>query len=116
MEHITKEQSVQGYTSKSCTVTQYPSKEPSINLAIADLSGRYPEKGFAINTKSIEQAYCLSGSGILVTPTQSFNLAQGDTIIIPTNEPYYWEGNFSVLLSCSPAWTPDQHQHVDDAN
>ena len=41
------------------------------------------------------------------------SLTVGDTIIIEAGEPYYWEGNMQLLLSCRPAWTMAQHQQID---
>jgi mannose-6-phosphate isomerase-like protein (cupin superfamily) len=114
MEHIKKKNSVQGFCSKECSVIEYHSINESINACIATLQGRYPESGFAYNEESTELGFCMKGSGKLVTKSQTAEIQEGDVVIIPANERYYWEGNMTILLPCSPSWRAEQHKNEAD--
>lgn len=111
MEHVSYENACKKQPSCDCTVWEYKMQNREINLAIAEIRGRYPETGFALNEKCTEIGYVLRGSGRLVTEEKTATLNEGDAVCIPSGEKYYWEGNLTVLLPCSPAWVPEQHRN-----
>ena len=112
MEHVRQEQAVKKQNSPYCTIWEYPMQNREMNIAIAEIQHRYPTQGFAMNEKCSEMGYVLKGSGRLVTEQKNVELREGDAVYIPCGERYYWEGNLSVLLPCTPAWYPEQHKLI----
>ena len=109
MEHVKKHAAVKKEISPQCTVYEYPMTNSEMNLAVAEITHRYPDSGYAINHKSSEMGYVLKGSGKLVTETHSVSLSAGDVVYIPRGEKYYWDGAITVVLPATPAWHPEQH-------
>jgi mannose-6-phosphate isomerase-like protein (cupin superfamily) len=110
MEHVTLQGAVRHENSPNCLVYEYPTKSSEMSIAVAEITDRYPEKGYAVNRVCNEMGYVLKGQGKLVTETQSVNLSPGDVVFIPCSEKFYWEGSMTVLLPTSPAWSPGQHE------
>lgn len=115
MEHVRKQRAILHTNSTGCAVYEYPMQNPKMNIAIAEIVGRYPEQGYAINHQCSEMGYVLKGSGKLVTESREVALAEGDVVYIAPREKFYWEGNLTLVLSCSPAWNPAQHEIIKDA-
>jgi len=112
MEHVKKQDAVKHMNSSNCTVYEYPMENADMNIGVAEITHRYPHQGYAINHKCTEIGYVLKGSGTLVTETRTVNLSEGDVVLIPPGEKYYWEVNLTVILPCSPAWHPEQHETI----
>ena len=66
-----------------------------------------------MNRKCKEIVYVQEGSGLVVVNNQQYPLNTGDTILIEADEPFYWDGHFTLHIVCNPAFTVDQHQLVD---
>jgi mannose-6-phosphate isomerase-like protein (cupin superfamily) len=110
MEHVKYESAVMHENSPNCKVYEYVMKNAEMNIGVAEIAGRYPDEGYAMNNKCSEMGYILKGSGRLVTETDEATLGSGDVVYIPHGEKYYWEGNLTVALPCTPAWYPEQHE------
>ena len=108
-----KNQVVRHQNSPICIAFEYPLKDTDINGAVIQLSGRYPAQGRATNTQCKELAYVIEGSGKIVVDGKEVTLAQGDVILIKPGEKFYWDGIMTLFISCTPAWTPEQHKYVD---
>lgn len=65
MKIIKYEDSEKFERGNECTVWEYPINDKDINIGVAQINGRYPEKGYAINEKCKEIIYVISGSGVL---------------------------------------------------
>lgn len=98
----------------NCAVSEYPTEDQDLDFAIVRVDGRYPENGFAVNRKVKEIVYVSEGSGLVVVNDQRFDLDQGDVILINPGELFYWQGHYTLHIACNPAFTPEQHQHVND--
>lgn len=96
--------------STSTTILEYVVDDPDISGAVAEIHGRYPENGFAINEVCKELVFIIIGTGLIVTEKgkQSFNV--GDVIFIDRGEKYRWEGNFSMFMVTTPRFSPSQHK------
>lgn len=115
MDYVKSKDATRFKNSDSCTAIEYEFKdENDINIAAIELSGRYPEQGYAVNTICKELVYIKNGTGNLTTANSSINLEPGDTVLIKPNERYYFDGNMELLISCSPAWSPSQYQNITD--
>jgi len=40
-------------------------------------------------------------------------VVEGKEHLLDAGEKYYWEGDLHLFISCSPAFTKEQHQLVD---
>lgn len=112
MKFIKQTASIPHENSATCTAYEYETNETTINGARIVLSGRYPETGQAVNTISKELVYVLQGQGQAFIKDQRVSLAIGDQLLIEPNEPYYFDGHMELYIACSPAWQPEQHQHI----
>lgn len=108
-----KHQSLQKKSSDACVITEYPLEDEMINVAIAEVTGRYPTTGSALNQICKEVAYIAEGSGKVVVNGKEHNLKIGDLVLIEAGEKFHWEGNMRVFISCTPAWTKEQNMHVE---
>ena len=113
MKIIKKNQTFQYKNSDSCISTEYPLDVKDINKAIIKLNGRYPTKGRVVNNECKELSYILKGSGKIVIEDKEIDLNEGDTVLVEPKEKYYWDGNMTLIVPCTPAWYPGQHKEVD---
>jgi mannose-6-phosphate isomerase-like protein (cupin superfamily) len=114
MKVVTSTEAMRHQNSATCTAYEYEFKdEKSINGAVIELTGRYPDSGQVLNDVCKELAYIVDGSGVLTQAGQTYSLNQGDMALIQPGEPYYFDGTLKMLISSSPAWYPEQHHNVE---
>jgi len=94
---------------KSATVWEYDTKDTTISGAVAEITDRYPEQGFAQNGFK-ELVFVISGNGFLITPTERKEIDLGDEILIDKNEKYAWEGNMTLFMATTPKFDPKKHK------
>lgn len=105
-----KFENAEKHEKSNCIVYEYPMQNREMNIGVAEINNRYPEKGYAMNHKCSEMGYIVKGTGALITENDKVNLSAGDVIYIPRGKKYYWEGTMTVVLPCTPAWHPEQHE------
>jgi mannose-6-phosphate isomerase-like protein (cupin superfamily) len=110
MKIVKKSQIVRFDHGPTCTAREYPLNDKDINVASIDLNGRYPEKGCAVNEVSKETAYVIAGSGKVVVDGIASEVTEGDLVLINPGEKFFWEGKMTLLMPCTPAWTPEQYR------
>lgn len=98
--------------SDCCIATEYDFQDKDIDVATAIICGRYPEDAYCVNTKVKEMIYVIDGMGEIHKENEIISFKKGDAILIDKNEKYFWIADCKVLMSCSPAWFPEQHQIV----
>lgn len=108
-----KHQAIEKKNSDFCAVTEHPINDQMIDFAIAKISGRYPDTQRVSNLVCKEIVYIQEGNGKVVVDGNEHLINAGDVILIEAGEKYYWEGNMQLLISCTPAFTIEQHQIVD---
>lgn len=113
MKITLQNQTTKHSNSATCTVSEYSFHERMLDLAVAKISGRYPESRRVVNTECHELVYVSDGEGKIVVNGVTHPLSAGDALLIEAGEKYYWEGNMQLVLSCRPAWNMEQHQVVD---
>jgi len=113
MKIIHKDQTEKFKNSKNCMAIEYPLGDRGINIAIVELTGRYPSKGRVVNLKCKELAYVIKGSGKVVIEKEKIDLREGDLILIEPKEKYFWDGSLTMFVPCTPAWYPEQHKKVE---
>ncbi len=99
-------------TAPTCTVSELGFSD-SQDAAIAKISGRYPETGFALNRESDMVIRVSLGIGIIATRESSEQVEAGDVLFIDRQTPYFYEGDFEVLMVSSPPWSPDQYEYIE---
>ena len=112
MKIVQQNETVEFKNAASCTVWEYPHEDADINIAVVKVTGRFPESGRMVNEKSKEMAFVMEGSGKVVVEGEEIMLAKGDAILIQPGERIYWEGDLTMLMPCTPAWTKGQHKMV----
>lgn len=111
--HIVKQKKTKRVdASSTTTVEEYRMAHSTISGSTAIISGRYPEKGFAVNNTCHELALVLSGNGYIGTKRKRVAIELGDCILIKPKEKFYWDGHMAVFLACTPKWSPRQHTIV----
>lgn len=92
----------------SVTVWEYDTDDESISGAVAQINGRYPRVGFAVNGFK-ELVFVISGNGFVVTPKERKEIDVGDEILLDKNEKYAWEGKMTLFMATTPKFDPKQH-------
>ena len=96
-----------------CIIHEYLLDDKDINCVVSEIRGRYPEKGFVVNEVCKELVYIMNGEGIIGLVGGETKLQTGDMIILEPGEKLYWDGNMTMIVSCTPAWFPEQHKDVN---
>lgn len=112
MKFIKNTDSVKYNNSDKCIAYEYPLGDNNLNVALVEVNGRYPEAGKVLNEKCKEIAFIIEGRGKVVVNDREVLLEKGDSVLIEPKEEIYWEGDLKMLLSCSPAWTPEQYRII----
>lgn len=99
--------------SKTTLVEEYIMREPAINGATAIITGRYPEKGYVVNSLSHELVLVLSGNGYIGTKRKKYSIELGDCILLQPKEKYFWNGHMALFTVCTPKWKSRQHHVVE---
>lgn len=114
MQVIKYSDAIEGANSDKCKTLEYSFNDKDIDLGIATITGRYPENGYCVNTISKELIYVLEGNGKLNFENDFVEFEKGDSILIDSNEKYYWDSTYCVVsMSCTPAWNEEQHKYVE---
>lgn len=113
MRIIYKNQTKVFKNSDACTAIEYPLDDKDINGAVIELNGRYPIKGRAMNLECKEMAYVIKGSGKVAVEGKEIKLNEGDLVLINPGEKFFWEGNLTMFMPCTPAWNHEQYKEVE---
>lgn len=98
---------------RGCAAFEYILNDKDINVAVVELCGRYPARGRVKNTLCKEVSFIIKGQGKVVVGNQETQIKEGDLVFIEPDEIYYWEGNLTMCMPCTPAWRADQHKFVE---
>ncbi len=100
---------------KNISSKDFPLNTKKSNISEIILTGRYPEKGSVLNTKSEMVVYILKGKITLNLKTVKINLKSGSVVLIKINEEYYWESKekTTLLIFSTPPWTSQQQRRID---
>lgn len=112
---IITSQTAHRITPNSTTVIfEFLTGDPDLSSAVTEITGRYPENGFAYNEKSKELAYVIDGEGAIATPSKKTPIRTGDVVHINQNEHFAWEGNLTLFMATAPAFDPTQHEITEE--
>ena len=114
MKLVLKENAVMHKNTLNSVSAEYEMGDKDINIAVVEINGRYPDKGWVKNTVCKELIYIVDGSGVLTINDKEVLLKSGDAILIEPNEKYFFEGNLKVVPACYPAWSIQQVEIIED--
>jgi mannose-6-phosphate isomerase class I len=112
MEVRKKHQATRHENTSDCVVYEYKFGTNEIDMAVIELSGRYPQEGWALNTVCTSLVYIVKGEGKLTGPEMQNELTAGDQALIPKDNKYALEGEMELLFAAHPVWTPEQVKNV----
>jgi hypothetical protein len=113
MEHIPQSKARQ-VENGAITAWEYEIQNANLNVSPISIRGRYPDSGFTRNLESDAVVHVIEGSGILgLNNSSSVILVKSDQLHLAVGDTYYLEGNLDIIYAASPAWTPEQTEHID---
>ncbi len=114
MKIIKYDNALKGNNSDKCKTLEYSFNDKEMDLGVATINGRYPDKGYGVNLVSKELIYVIEGKGKLNFENKIVEFSKGDSILIEPNEKYYFNTDYCVIsLTCTPAWSHEQHKLID---
>jgi mannose-6-phosphate isomerase-like protein (cupin superfamily) len=97
--------------SPECRVQEFDIGSKNMSLAVANIHGRYPEKGSACNTACEQIYHVVSGSATLHLEKGDFEIKKGDTHFFNKKEAYWLEAkDLEVVITNTPAWIREQYK------
>lgn len=115
MKVIKCNDALKGKNSDKCKTLEYSFMDKDIDLGIAIINGRYPDEGYGVNLISKELIYVIEGSGTINFENEKIEFSEGDSILIEPNEKYYYDTEYcKISMSCTPAWSIEQHKLVKE--
>lgn len=100
--------------SEKCIAYEYLFGSENTSVALIEMKGRYPDKGFARNKTFEEIIFVLNGKGRITIDDKSYNLTKNDSVMLKPNKKYYYEGDMKVLTFTSPAFKVENHEILDE--
>lgn len=113
MRIVHKDQVKRFENGKNCVAFEYPMDDKDINGAVIELTGRYPETGRTVNLECKELAYVIAGAGKVFVNDEKIDLQKGDLVLIEPGEKFFWDGNMTLFVPCTPAWHHEQYKQVE---
>jgi len=99
--------------SDTATVHEYDTHDGFVSGAVAEIRGRYPAKGFVINTKIKELVYVLSGEGTVITVGGDDHVKAGDVVFVDHGEKFAWDGAMDLFIATTPSFDLNQYIEIE---
>ena len=99
--------------SPTCRGLAFVSDDAPIDMAIIEISGRYPEVGQAVNHECHEMVTVVSGAGSVTVAGVLYELAAGDVVHVPPETPFVWDGNMTITMACTPPFSGEQYEIIE---
>lgn len=96
----------------TCVAYEYATSIDAVNAAVIELSGRYPDEGWVMNTICTSLVHITQGRGSIEGEHGTTQLSTGDQVLIAPGEKYSFDGSMRLLYVATPAWTPEQAKHT----
>lgn len=112
MEHISQA-SAEAFKSDTVTSWEYDFPEATMNVARILINGRYPMEGFTINREVDSIVHVVNGEGLAeMQDGTTIRLMPNDQLHLAAGDAYCFEGNFEILYSATPKWSPEQATRI----
>jgi tRNA1(Val) A37 N6-methylase TrmN6 len=100
--------------SETCSGLSYRDDETNVDISKIDISGRYPESGWAVNEVAHEMVYVARGTGSLARKDQqAIALTEGDVVSVAPGKRFAWDGDMTIIMACNPPFNPNQYNLED---
>lgn len=97
--------------SPTCEGAAYVDSEALIDMSKIDITGRYPESGWAVNEVTHEMVFVARGIGSLAIKGQQVtHLSEGTVVSVAPGKRFAWEGDMTLIMSCNPPFSSDQYK------
>ena len=97
--------------SETCKGVAFSTDDARLDMAEIEINGRYPETGWALNHEVHEMVRVVRGIGTLALRNRmELELREGDVVHVPAGQQFAWEGDITILMACSPPFTPEQYE------
>ncbi len=110
---VVKEGERQEHGTETVSVYEYDTKDAGLGGAVAEIRGRYPAKGFVVNTAVKQLAFVISGDGEIISQEGVRRLSKGDVVFIGVNEKYAWDGKMELFIANAPRFDVGQYREVE---
>ncbi len=108
---VKKENRKKVQITRNSFVWEYELDSKDLGFALAEINGRFPDSGKAMNKVCQEIYYVISGSGKLFIDDEEVELKEGDVFFIKSGKKYYVVGeNLMLAVPTVPAWYPEQQE------
>lgn len=110
-----KKESAQKFTISGGTKgVIYPSSpKGDQTIAVVEMDGVYPEKGYSLNDFCTETILMIEGKFEIEANGQVYNLKEGDALMIFPGTKYKIAGQGKAADFISPAWDKSQNHIID---
>lgn len=97
--------------SETCEGIAYVAENAPLDLSVIRISGRYPERGWAVNETVHEIVLVRQGSGNLALKDAELqSLCEGDVAVVSPGQRFAWQGEMELVMACSPQFTANQYK------
>lgn len=101
--------------SPDCKGVAFVAPGATHDMAVIEITGRYPKTGWVMNRKSYEIVYVVDGiGGLAQKDAKPIQLEAGDAVSVPPETLFAWDGDMTIVMSCQPAFTPEQYEEARD--
>lgn len=115
MKKIECTERVENDIGEKSTAMEYPFEVKDASISVIEIFNRHPKQDRAVNKKCKEFAYILNAAqSRLVVEGEVYRLSKGDAVVIEPGEEFFWHGHPKMVMFCVPAWSPEQHEIVDN--
>ena len=113
MKIIKNQQAQEFKNSGKCIMYEYDLEDKDMDCGKAIINGRYPDKGYCLNTECKELIYIEDGKGILQIEDKKIKFTKGDSILIEKEEKFYWDANCTAIIVCNPPFNKEQYKMIE---
>ncbi len=96
-----------------CVAHEYGHGDKDIDTAFIEITGRYPDRGRVMNRVCKEIVFVTKGRGRIEVDGEMMAVEEGDSIFIRPNQRFFFEGKLDIVVSCHPAWYPEQYRECE---
>ena len=97
--------------SPTCEGVAFADSEAPNDMAKIEIKGRYPESGWAFNEAAHEMVFVARGIGSLAIKGEDvISLSEGRAASVAPGKRFAWEGDMTLIMSCSPPFNPNQYK------
>ncbi len=90
-----------------------PSPKGDQSVAVIEMDGTYPQKGYSMNDQCTETIYMLEGSFRVEYDGAWYTLNPGDLLMLLPGKKYRTQGKGKACVFITPAWNSEQNHLME---